>query len=115
MVYPHSVPPPALETVRRKRGRPRKYGTPEQAAAAKRMSSAASTSVKKDGGGGVGGGGSASAGKKALLGSLGMLFYKSFVYVCVLCVCVCSWIVFSEWLMGFLWFYLIREIWMFRN
>ncbi|KAL8099815.1 AT-hook motif nuclear-localized protein 14-like [Apium graveolens] len=71
MVYPHSVPPPALETVRRKRGRPRKYGTPEQAAAAKRMSSAASTSVKKDAAVGGGGGGSSSSGKKAQLGSLG--------------------------------------------
>ncbi|XP_017230973.1 AT-hook motif nuclear-localized protein 14 isoform X2 [Daucus carota subsp. sativus] len=73
MVYPHSVPPPpvssALETVRRKRGRPRKYGTPEQAAAAKRMSSAASTAVKKDAA--VMGGAGSSSGKKAQLGSLG--------------------------------------------
>lgn len=76
----------SLETVRRKRGRPRKYGTPELAAAAKRMSSAASTSVKKDVvvGGGGGGGSSFSSGKKAQLGSLGMLLYR-FVYsfVCV--------------------------------
>ncbi|XP_022890010.1 AT-hook motif nuclear-localized protein 14-like [Olea europaea var. sylvestris] len=41
MAYLHSVPSAVsspLETVKRKRGRPRKYGTPEQAAAAKRMS-----------------------------------------------------------------------------
>lgn len=88
MVYPHSVPPPALETVRRKRGRPRKYGTPEQAAAAKRMSSAASTAVKKDGvvgGGGGGGGVSSSSGKKALLGSLGNFLLS--LFVCVYSVC----------------------------
>ncbi|KAM7526726.1 hypothetical protein LguiA_016628 [Lonicera macranthoides] len=42
MVYPNPVPSAVsspLETVRRKRGRPRKYGTPEAAAAAKRLSS----------------------------------------------------------------------------
>ncbi|GMI65628.1 AT-hook motif nuclear localized protein 14 [Hibiscus trionum] len=42
MVYPHSVPPAvtsALEPARRKRGRPRKYGTPEQAMAAKKTAS----------------------------------------------------------------------------
>ncbi|KAL2539869.1 AT-hook motif nuclear-localized protein 14 [Abeliophyllum distichum] len=41
MAYLHSVPSAVsspLETVKRKRGRPRKYGTPEQAAAAKRLS-----------------------------------------------------------------------------
>ncbi|XAR53572.1 hypothetical protein NMG60_11022183 [Bertholletia excelsa] len=56
MVFPHSVPSSAvtstLETVRRKRGRPRKYGTPEQAAAAKRISSSSSVPIlppkKKD-------------------------------------------------------------------
>ncbi|KAE8664130.1 AT-hook motif nuclear-localized protein 14 [Hibiscus syriacus] len=45
MVYPHSVPPAvtsALEPARRKRGRPRKYGTPEQALAAKKMASLSS-------------------------------------------------------------------------
>ncbi|XP_076900712.1 AT-hook motif nuclear-localized protein 14-like [Bidens hawaiensis] len=49
LLYPHSSAPSAvsspLETgVRRKRGRPRKYGTPEQAAAAKRLSSSTSPS-----------------------------------------------------------------------
>ncbi|XP_039029575.1 AT-hook motif nuclear-localized protein 14-like isoform X2 [Hibiscus syriacus] len=42
MVYPHSVPPAVtstLEPARRKRGRPRKYGTPEQALTAKKMAS----------------------------------------------------------------------------
>ncbi|GMI79570.1 AT-hook motif nuclear localized protein 14 [Hibiscus trionum] len=45
MVYPHSVPPAvtsALEPARRKRGRPRKYGTPEQAMAAKKTASLSS-------------------------------------------------------------------------
>ncbi|KAE8725219.1 AT-hook motif nuclear-localized protein 14 [Hibiscus syriacus] len=45
MVYPHSVPlsvTSALEPARRKRGRPRKYGTPEQALAAKKMASLSS-------------------------------------------------------------------------
>ncbi|XP_047322066.1 AT-hook motif nuclear-localized protein 14-like [Impatiens glandulifera] len=37
-----AVSPPVVEPVRRKRGRPRKYGTPEQAAAAKRLSSSLS-------------------------------------------------------------------------
>ncbi|XP_019151689.1 PREDICTED: AT-hook motif nuclear-localized protein 14-like isoform X2 [Ipomoea nil] len=72
MVYPGSMPSAVsspMETVKRKRGRPRKYGTPEQAAAAKRMSSAASASnslpKKRDqaalgGGGGQGGGGGSS-------------------------------------------------------
>ncbi|CAI9773090.1 unnamed protein product [Fraxinus pennsylvanica] len=52
--YPRTVPSAVsspLETVKRKRGRPRKYGTPEQAAAAKRLSSSASSvaSPKKRG------------------------------------------------------------------
>ncbi|CAH9113448.1 unnamed protein product [Cuscuta epithymum] len=68
MVYPGSIPsavsPPA-EAVKKKRGRPRKYETPEQAAAAKKISSAASASnsvpKKRDqvplgGAGGQGGG-----------------------------------------------------------
>ncbi|KAE8720967.1 AT-hook motif nuclear-localized protein 14 [Hibiscus syriacus] len=45
MVYPHSVPPAVtspLEPARRKRGRPRKYGTPEQAMAAKKTASSTS-------------------------------------------------------------------------
>ncbi|KAJ9540059.1 hypothetical protein OSB04_026565 [Centaurea solstitialis] len=50
LLYPHNSAPSAvsspLETgVRRKRGRPRKYGTPEQAAAAKRLSSSSSPST----------------------------------------------------------------------
>ncbi|KAA8539038.1 hypothetical protein F0562_025730 [Nyssa sinensis] len=44
MLYPHSVPS-ASEGVRKKRGRPRKYGTPEQAAAAKRLSSSSPPSA----------------------------------------------------------------------
>ncbi|XP_039022407.1 AT-hook motif nuclear-localized protein 14-like [Hibiscus syriacus] len=45
MVYPHSVSPAVtsqLEPARRKRGRPRKYGTPEQAMAAKKTASSTS-------------------------------------------------------------------------
>ncbi|KAL2549150.1 AT-hook motif nuclear-localized protein 14 [Forsythia ovata] len=48
LVYPHTVPSAVsspLETVKRKRGRPRKYGTPEQAAAAKRLSGLASSAA----------------------------------------------------------------------
>lgn len=54
MVYPHSVPSAVstggMETVKRKRGRPRKYSSPEQAAAAKRLCSSApmSSSRKND-------------------------------------------------------------------
>ncbi|KAL8166435.1 hypothetical protein V2J09_007934 [Rumex salicifolius] len=48
-LYPQSVagkaPSPPLEIVRKKRGRPRKYGTPEAAAAAKRANSAAASST----------------------------------------------------------------------
>ncbi|XP_022143142.1 AT-hook motif nuclear-localized protein 14-like isoform X2 [Momordica charantia] len=48
-VYPHSVPSAAvssspLEPARRKRGRPRKYGTPEEALAAKKAATASSHS-----------------------------------------------------------------------
>ncbi|KAB2049606.1 hypothetical protein ES319_A13G188400v1 [Gossypium barbadense] len=45
MLYPHSVPSAVtspLEPTRRKRGRPRKYGTPEQAMAAKKTASLSS-------------------------------------------------------------------------
>ncbi|KAG8479641.1 hypothetical protein CXB51_029396 [Gossypium anomalum] len=45
MMYPHSVPSAvtsAMEPARRKRGRPRKYGTPEQAMAAKKTASLSS-------------------------------------------------------------------------
>ncbi|KAF5959011.1 hypothetical protein HYC85_000220 [Camellia sinensis] len=51
MVYPNPVPSavtPPLESVRRKRGRPRKYGTPEQAAAAKRAPSSSHLTKKKE-------------------------------------------------------------------
>ncbi|KAK0599508.1 hypothetical protein LWI29_005904 [Acer saccharum] len=45
MVYPHSVAVTSpLEPARRKRGRPRKYGTPEQALAAKKTASSSSNS-----------------------------------------------------------------------
>ncbi|KAL0552680.1 hypothetical protein IC582_011798 [Cucumis melo] len=49
VVYPHSVPSAAvssspLEPARRKRGRPRKYGTPEEALAAKKAATASSHS-----------------------------------------------------------------------
>ncbi|KAJ0244499.1 AT-hook motif nuclear-localized protein 14 [Hirschfeldia incana] len=52
-VYPHSVPSsavtaPAAEPLKRKRGRPRKYVTPEQALEAKKMASAASSSSAKE-------------------------------------------------------------------
>ncbi|WCJ43830.1 AT-hook motif nuclear-localized protein 14 [Euphorbia peplus] len=50
MVYPHSVGPSSAavsEPPRRKRGRPRKYGTPEQALAAKKTASS-SNSLGKD-------------------------------------------------------------------
>ncbi|WRX23855.1 PPC domain - like 10 [Theobroma cacao] len=45
MVYPHPMPSAVtspLEPARRKRGRPRKYGTPEQALAAKKTASSSS-------------------------------------------------------------------------
>lgn len=45
MLYPHSVPSAVtlpLEPARRKRGRPRKYGTPEQAMAAKKTATLSS-------------------------------------------------------------------------
>ncbi|XP_021888678.1 AT-hook motif nuclear-localized protein 14 [Carica papaya] len=47
MVSPHSVPSAVmspLEPARRKRGRPRKYGTPEQALAAKKTASSSNNS-----------------------------------------------------------------------
>ncbi|KAL1211617.1 AT-hook motif nuclear-localized protein 14 [Cardamine amara subsp. amara] len=50
-VYPHSVPSSAVtapEPLKRKRGRPRKYVTPEQALAAKKMASSASSSSAKE-------------------------------------------------------------------
>ncbi|EXB93201.1 hypothetical protein L484_024539 [Morus notabilis] len=79
MVYPHSVPSSAvtspLEPSKRKRGRPRKYGTPEQALAAKKAAttlSHASAKEKKDHSGGAASPSySASASKKSQLGALG--------------------------------------------
>nr|GMC59019.1 AT-hook motif nuclear-localized protein 14 [Ipomoea batatas] len=75
-VYPGSVPSAVsspLETVKRKRGRPRKYGTAEQAAAAKRMSSASSSisSPKKREQGPLGGGSSHSVIKRSQLSAFG--------------------------------------------
>ncbi|PSR92909.1 AT-hook motif nuclear-localized protein [Actinidia chinensis var. chinensis] len=71
VLYPHSVPS-AVETVRRKRGRPRKYGTPEQAAAAKRMSSAsAGATIPKKKKQQLGDGGVSSSSKKNQLDALG--------------------------------------------
>lgn len=89
LLYPHSSAPSVvsspLETgVRRKRGRPRKYGTPEQAAAAKRLSSssssvpALSSPVKKDLSLGVGAG---SSFKKYSLGNTGQGFTPHVVSV----------------------------------
>ncbi|PHT31669.1 hypothetical protein CQW23_28006 [Capsicum baccatum] len=76
MVYSGALPSavsPVMESVKRKRGRPRKYSTPEQAAAAKRMSSASAPPKKRDHGlssvAGVDGAGSSS--KKAQLAALG--------------------------------------------
>ncbi|KAK4786499.1 hypothetical protein SAY86_003188 [Trapa natans] len=51
MVYPHSAPSAAastpLESTKRKRGRPRKYGTPEQALAAKRATASSQKERKE--------------------------------------------------------------------
>lgn len=51
MVYPHSVPSAvtsSLEPQRRKRGRPRKYGTVEQALAAKKTASSSSAKERRE-------------------------------------------------------------------
>ncbi|KAJ8526322.1 hypothetical protein K7X08_028799 [Anisodus acutangulus] len=76
VVYTGSLPSavsPAMESVKRKRGRPRKYSTPEQAAAAKRLSSASAPPKKRDHGlsGVVGGDGGGSSSKKSQLAALG--------------------------------------------
>ncbi|XP_050223869.1 AT-hook motif nuclear-localized protein 14 [Mercurialis annua] len=70
MVYPHSVGPSTaavssapVESPRRKRGRPRKYGTPEQALAAKKTASSTSNSAareKREAAAAAGGGGGSS-------------------------------------------------------
>lgn len=75
-VYPGSVPSAVsspLETVKRKRGRPRKYGTAAQAAAAKRMSSISPPKKREQGplGGGARGGSSHSFMKKSQLSVFG--------------------------------------------
>ncbi|XP_076924410.1 AT-hook motif nuclear-localized protein 14-like [Bidens hawaiensis] len=91
LLYPRNSAPSAvsspLETgVRRKRGRPRKYGTPEQAAAAKRLSSSStSTSVpalgnKKELSLGVSGSSSPSF-KKSSLGNTGQGFTPHIISV----------------------------------
>ncbi|VVA96453.1 unnamed protein product [Arabis nemorensis] len=80
-VYPHSVPSSAvtapMEPLKRKRGRPRKYVTPEQALAAKKMASSASSSSAKErreqaaAAGGTVSSNSGSSSKKSQLGSVG--------------------------------------------
>ncbi|XP_022719123.1 AT-hook motif nuclear-localized protein 14-like [Durio zibethinus] len=75
MVYPHSVPSAVtlpLEPARRKRGRPRKYGTPEQAMAAKKTASSSSKERREQQLALGGGGGSLSgSSKKSQLVALG--------------------------------------------
>ncbi|KAK8712201.1 hypothetical protein V6N13_147448 [Hibiscus sabdariffa] len=79
MVYPHSVPPAvtsALEPARRRRGRPRKYGTPEQAIAAKKTASL-SSKVRREQQQqqlGLGGGGSSKKSQLVALGNAGQGF-----------------------------------------
>ncbi|KAG2318240.1 hypothetical protein Bca52824_021362 [Brassica carinata] len=77
-VYPpHSVP--SSEPLKRKRGRPRKYVTPEQALEAKKMASAASSSSAKErreqaasaAGGGATASSNSGSSKKSQLGSVG--------------------------------------------
>ncbi|KAI3721688.1 hypothetical protein L2E82_32705 [Cichorium intybus] len=87
ILYAHNSAPSAVSSplepaVRRKRGRPRKYGTPEQAAAAKRLSSSSSPSTsvpplsprKKDLSLGVGGSSVSTSFKKYYLGNTGQGF-----------------------------------------
>ncbi|KAI9077931.1 hypothetical protein K1719_040060 [Acacia pycnantha] len=82
MVFPHSVPSAVssqLEPLKRKRGRPRKYGTPEQALAAKKAATSSSHSFNKDKKGHALGSPSASSSytgssKKSQLSSLGQGF-----------------------------------------
>ena len=82
MVYPNSVTSAVtspLEPSRRKRGRPRKYGTPEQAMAAKKMVSSSSKERREQqqqqqlalGGGG---GSISGSSKKSQLVALGAFF-----------------------------------------
>ncbi|KAK4359866.1 hypothetical protein RND71_022095 [Anisodus tanguticus] len=88
-VYTGSLPSavsPAMESVKRKRGRPRKYSTPEQAAAAKRLSSASAPPKKRDhrlsGVVGADGGGSSSMKSQlAALGNAGQSFTPHIISV----------------------------------
>nr|KJB46036.1 hypothetical protein B456_007G345200 [Gossypium raimondii]KJB46038.1 hypothetical protein B456_007G345200 [Gossypium raimondii] len=89
MVYPHSVPSAvtsAMEPARRKRGRPRKYGTPEQAMAAKKTASLSSKVQREQQQQqqlGLGGGGRGSSKKPQLvaLGNAGQGFTPHVVNV----------------------------------
>ncbi|MCD7455987.1 hypothetical protein HAX54_030414 [Datura stramonium] len=89
MVYTGSLPSavsPAMESVKRKRGRPRKYSTPEQAAAAKRLSSASAPPKKRDHGlssaaGAVGAGSSSKKSQLAALGNAGQAFTPHIINV----------------------------------
>ncbi|XVF06367.1 hypothetical protein REPUB_Repub06bG0042000 [Reevesia pubescens] len=85
MVYPHSVPSAVtspLEPTRRKRGRPRKYGTPEQAMAAKKTASSSSKERREQqqqqqlalGGGGGSLSGSSKKSQLVALGNAGQGF-----------------------------------------
>ncbi|CAN4114489.1 unnamed protein product [Withania somnifera] len=89
MVYTGALPSavsPTMDSVKRKRGRPRKYSTPEQAAAAKRMSSASAPPKKRDHGlssiAGVDGAGSSSKKSQlSALGNAGQAFIPHIIYV----------------------------------
>lgn len=89
MVYTGALPSavsPTMESVKRKRGRPRKYSTPEQAAAAKRMSSASAPPKKRDHGlssvaGGDGAGSSSKKSQLAALGNAGQAFTPHIINV----------------------------------
>nr|CAA10643.1 SAP1 protein [Antirrhinum majus] len=75
----NSTHSPPNESVKRKRGRPRKYGTPEQAAAAKRLSAP----KKRDSASGVASVSSASSKKSPLaaLGNMGQSFSPHIITV----------------------------------
>ncbi|XVE89954.1 hypothetical protein DITRI_Ditri20bG0037700 [Diplodiscus trichospermus] len=85
MLFPHSVPSAVtspLEPARRKRGRPRKYGTPEQAMAAKKTASSSSKERREQqqqqqlalGGGGGSLSGSSKKSQLVALGNAGQGF-----------------------------------------
>ncbi|KAG8380680.1 hypothetical protein BUALT_Bualt06G0041000 [Buddleja alternifolia] len=77
MVYSHSVPSSAVESVKRKRGRPRKYTTPDQAAAAKRLSAPA----KRDATVASSSASSSYSSKKSHLGNVGQGFSPHIITV----------------------------------